>query len=154
MEPEKIIKDFLTQMATQSNRGTADIFYYVIRDKTRRLTKDGCGEITVYADAQDDYREFESKEDFAKQSREDDEDITDDEIDTAWDNLEELSFTTVYEEKGLFLTETDAEDHLRQNRHHYSYDAYTYVKHAWRAPELKNFFKALFEHFKVEKTWG
>ena len=51
----------------------------------------------------------------------------------------------------MFLTETDANDHLRRNKHHYSKDAATYVEHAWRAPELEQFLKALLEYFEIRK---
>jgi len=50
----------------------------------------------------------------------------------------------------MFLTEKDAEEHLRLNSHHYSKDAHTYVKSAWRADYLKEFLTALFNYFGQE----
>lgn len=47
--------------------------------------------------------------------------------------------------------EEDAERHLRLNHYHYSKNAHTYVDHAWRAPELKQFFEALFKEFNVDQ---
>ena len=52
-------------------------------------------------------------------------------------------------EKGMFLTEKDAKDHLRLNHYHYSSDAHTYIKHAWRASDLERFFIELFNHFDI-----
>lgn len=53
-------------------------------------------------------------------------------------------------ENSLFLTESDAENHLKQNSYHYSKEAHTYVMHACRAPALSDFFKALFEYFNIK----
>jgi len=49
----------------------------------------------------------------------------------------------------MFLTEKDAKEHLSRNNYHYSDWAHTYVKHAWRADYLEEFFKALFKHFNI-----
>lgn len=154
MNNEDIIKAFLTQMAKQDNRCTADIYYYVIRTKAKRHVCDG-GDEVVYVDKENDYAEYKDREEFAKELRSyRDEDITEDVIETEWLKLEEVNLEHYWEEKGMFLTETDAVNHLKANNYHYSSDAHTYVKHAWRAPELYNFFKALFNHFNIEKKWG
>lgn len=66
-------------------------------------------------------------------------------------NLQEYGISTYWVESGVFFTDEEAKSHLARNAHHYSSDACTYVKHAWRAPEFEKFVNALFEHFKVQK---
>ena len=46
-------------------------------------------------------------------------------------------------EHSCFFTETDANRHLKENHYRYSSDAYVYLKHIWRAPEMDKFFEAL-----------
>lgn len=40
-------------------------------------------------------------------------------------------------ENTMFLTQKDAEDHLRSNDYHYSSDAHTYAMTAWRSPAVE-----------------
>ncbi|MBS4933725.1 MAG: hypothetical protein KH020_20975 [Clostridiales bacterium] len=55
---------------------------------------------------------------------------------------EDYCFRT-YEEKSkvyentMFLTQKDAEEHLRANHYHYSKDAHTYAMTAWRDPRME-----------------
>lgn len=72
------------------------------------------------------------------------------EIEQALQELTEYGVVEEWAHKGMFLTELEAEAHLRANRHHYSPDAHTYVDHAWRAPRMAAFFKALFEEFGID----
>ena len=43
----------------------------------------------------------------------------------------------------MFLTETDAEKHLRANHYHYDEDAHTYAMTAWRDPRMEQLIKIL-----------
>ncbi len=45
----------------------------------------------------------------------------------------------------MFLTQKDAEAHLRANSHHYSEDAHTYAMTAWRNPRMEKLIKLLQE---------
>ena len=51
--------------------------------------------------------------------------------------------------RGMFLTESDAEEHLQKNYYHYSPKAHTFVDTAFRAPKLEAFLKALIEFFGI-----
>lgn len=63
---------------------------------------------------------------------------------------EDYRFRT-YEEKSkiyentMFLTQKDAEEHLRANHYHYSKDAHTYSMTAWRDPRMEKLIKILRE---------
>ena len=164
---EKIIKDFLTEMATQDNRLTAFPYYYVIRSaKWIAAYHVGEGERDVYRNDDDFEDEFvvnsnESLVDvFRKQYAEEGslrdglkvEEMLDYDIELyVCENYTQYSECKDWRECGMFLTEKDAQAHLEANHYHYSKDAHTYVKHCWRASKLYTFFRALFKHFGVEK---
>lgn len=154
------IKEFLTQIKTQDNRCTALPIYYQIRDFKKEIRPSGYGDYTVFYSPNYD-QEFDSEEEmedyyrkneyYLEESDEDYENFFDEEFEKWKDNgyFEEYAYERVAVYKGMFLTETDALDHLRRNRHHYADDACTYVQHAWRAPELENFINNLMEYFEV-----
>jgi len=57
----------------------------------------------------------------------------------------------IYEDT-MFLTQIDAENHLRSNYYHYSDDAHTYAMTAWRSPRVERLVKMLQEiDFGTEK---
>ena len=146
MENKKIIKEFLEKMAEQDNRCTAAPYFYVIKTKTTiQAPLDNCDYTRFYwqdssYDSMDEILEYCKENDFSEE-----------EIEAAEREAHEYGVQEVYEKKGMFLTEEDAENHLKNNQHHYSDDAYTYVNHAWRAPQLTVFFKALFEEFEIDQ---
>lgn len=46
-------------------------------------------------------------------------------------------------ENTMFLTQKDAENHLKSNDYHYSDDAHTYAMTAWRSPRVEKLIKLL-----------
>lgn len=156
---ETILK-FLTQVSQQDNRHTASPIYYVIRTKVERPAYEGCGDRTYYFDGEDPEHKFDSVEDYVAKMKEysdyenmleEEKEEFDEKMDDAEYKLDSYEVCYEWEEKGMFLTETDAENHLKSNYYHYSEDAHTYVRHAWRAHELKDFMEALFNYFKIPK---
>jgi len=146
------IKAFLTKMKTQDNRSTAFPFYYVIRTSKLIITDpDYSYDVTKYYHPEYDDLTWESKDDFIEFLRHDLSETPYSEayVELETEKLRELCFVKTWEERGMFLTEDDAENHLRSNNYHYSYDAHTYVKHAWRAPELEVFFKDLMNIYDI-----
>ncbi len=155
------VKSFITEMNEQDNRCTATPYFFQIQDieyvasyheeEWDRLAarKD---EGLYYSETfeglavqvMSDYESFNVPEDF---------DINDD-----YEAEEALNSNgyDVYREKestkltGCFFTETDAKNHLKNNSHHYSSKARTYVSHCFRAPELEQFFKSVGEICGVE----
>lgn len=56
-----------------------------------------------------------------------------------------ISFRPVVYPNTMFLTEKEAEEHLKRNHYHYSEDAHTYCMCAWRSPEVWWLWKILRE---------
>lgn len=156
----RIIIDFLKKISSQDNRSTAAPYFYVIRTKVEIAAHDGCGDFTKYYDPEDPEDHYDSIEDYITAQKEaheyddmieDDKEAFDDKMDSAEYNLTSYDIAYDWVEKGMFLTETDAKDHLKNNHYHYSKDANTYMKHCWRAPEMKQFFTAMFNYFEIPR---
>ena len=145
---EQIVRTFLEQMLGQDNRATALPIFYVIRSEVEKQADPrNCDVVKFYQPDWD--QSYNSKEEFEKDM--DKEGIDDDkEREYLLNQLAEYGIRKEWEEHGMFLTEQDAEGYLKSNHYHYSNNAHTYVKHAWRAPYLKEFFEALFAHFGYE----
>lgn len=143
MNNQDVIKEFLTKIAKQDNRATAAPYFYVIRTEVERQAPvENCEYTKLYWDGD----EYDSKEDIVESL----EGCSEEYIETALYEATEYGISKEWVEKGMFLTEDDAKEHLRRNHYHYSSNAHTYVKHAWRAPELESFFKALFLEYKID----
>lgn len=138
------IKSFLKEMKTQDNRSTAKPYFYVIRTKVKdQAPVDNCDYTKWYWgdtswDSLDDLREHCEEMEYSQE-----------EIESALEEANEYGVKERWEDREMFLTETDAERHLKLNHYHYSPDAHTYVKHAWRAPALEKFFTNLMEYFDI-----
>jgi len=145
MNDKEIIIQFLEEMAKQDNRGTAFPYFYVIKTKKSYVVgRDSNEPDETFACSEDwDGIEF-LNEDFEEIDREE-------YVSRPEDERTKVYLRYYYEEKGMFLTEQDAENHLKANHYHYSKCAHTYVKHAWRTPYLTEFLTALFVHFNVDK---
>ena len=149
----KIIMDFLKEMGTQNNRFTASPFFYQIRTRKDVVAVDGSEDHYEYF--VDDTCEEEVYGDELEEDEDKNEELSDDRDENEngkvkWTHT--IPMQKAYEYKGMFLTESDAKQHLKLNHYHYSSDACTYVDHAWRAYGLEEFLKALFLHFGMEPT--
>ncbi len=136
----KIIKDFLTEYKTQYRRGNAMPVYYTIMDYYTCFVQDRCGEPHLYEDGEFlSYERYSNKHNLS---------ITEEDFidlpDVVYGFMEERSCP-----RGMFLTESDAEEHLQKNYYHYSPKAHTFVDTAFRAPKLEAFLKALIEFFGI-----
>lgn len=138
------IKTFLTEMATQDNRGTASPFYFVIRSKKHQLVPIDCGEKATFSYRGEMYSSEEEIRDIFGEDK-----VA---ADAAVSEAEEFGLKEYWEEHCMFLTESDAKSHLNKNHYHYSDDAHIYVKHCWRAPAIKDFFESLNRHFEIKKV--
>jgi len=151
-EVEIGIVKFLKKMKEQDNRSTAFPYFYVIRSSKLIITDpDYSSDAVKYYHPDYDDLTWETEDDFIEYLRNDlsEESYEESYINLELKNLKKLHFTKIWEEHGMFLTEEDAENHLRTNHYHYSKDAHTYVKHAWRAPDLQNFLYNLMEYFEI-----
>jgi hypothetical protein len=148
LKNEEIIKNFLKQMSLQNNRGTAAPYFYVIMTEVDQVVPIGYADETYWYDPENPdcaYDDVDSaiqeyqKEGFSRR-----------EITDMANRLEEYGIRKRFEPRGMFLTEDDAQTHLESNHYHYSDNAHTYVDHAWRAPKLAEFLKALFEEYGID----
>jgi len=162
------IKHFLRQMVNQDQRHTAAPIYYTIRDEVREtcheIQSDGGNDFYV---EEWDSSSFQSEDEIllewceregilAERSYHGASPEVPQSHSGSWlrfltGSVEEYPTRMVFKERGMFLTESDAERHLRQNAHHYSEKARTFVYHAWRAPEMEEFFKSLLRYFEIGK---
>jgi hypothetical protein len=81
------------------------------------------------------------------------EDKLDVETDNAWDKLDRYGLHVTTDEHNVFFTERGYNQHMELNGHNYRHGtekAYSYVKHAFRNPEIENIFKALKDISKAE----
>ena len=139
------IVNFLNKISSQDNRCTASPYFYVVRTKSKfPVGRDDCDDPEDSYQTED-YDEFEYYNyDF--------ETIDNEEyLELSKDQRQIVFYKEYWEEKNMFLTESDAKEHLRLNHYHYSSDAHTYVKHCWRAPEMNTFIKNLFNYFNIPK---
>ena len=137
----KIIKEFLTEYRTQYRRGNRAPIYFTIMDYYTEFVPDRSGDPYLYQP--DDgtmlsYRDY--RKEYEKISLEEFESLPD----IVYGFKEEKSFR-----RGLFLTESDAEEHLRKNYYHYNPKAHTFVETVCRAPKLEAFLSALMEFFDI-----
>lgn len=141
---EKIIKEFLTKMSTQDNRATEFPYFYVIRDRIfREAPMNACDEIRFRYEENYYFSRDEIVEDLASYG------LEENQLKRELSRIREVGIKFDWKASGMFLTESDAENHLKANQHHYSSEAHTYIEHAWRAPELKEFLLALFSYFEI-----
>ena len=146
-EQERVIKDFLQKMVDQDNRATAFPYFYVIRSEVEDSAPvDNC-DYTKWYWQDGSYNSLAEITQSCKEMG-----WSEEETKAAKKEACEYGVKKRWEKIGMFLTETDAKEHLRLNHYHYSKNAHTYVAHAWRAPELSEFFANLFKHFQVEPS--
>ena len=146
------IKKFLSKMSIQDNKATASPYYYVIFSSAYHYEKadiwDKGGDNICYSCREAEY--YETYDDYDELVKDIKESYPED-YEKFIGEIEFFKKHHYYTEHGMFLTEDDAKNHLRRNAYHYSKDAHTYVKHAWRAPELEGFITALFNYFRIPK---
>ena len=154
IEDQLIITRFLEQMSTQDNRMTAFPIYYVIRTAKWVVTDEDYASgynVRILYINKEDHEDNITEEAFDSLPVDEESGVVDECGNVvSQENYERLCEKNVWQEEGLFLTETDAVRHLKLNSYHYSNNAHTYVKHAWRAPELEEFLLAVFHYFGVE----
>lgn len=152
----EFVKSYIEKMNTQDCRGTASPYFYVIRTaeyfpsdsnyEYGRVTYIRHDDNEIYfsvddeVDALDKFRihlaDFYENDIYKTAGKEFLEELLSEEYYVCYEKK-------IWREESLFFTESDAENHLRNNAHHYSWDAHTYVKYAWRAPELEEFLKSV-----------
>lgn len=154
-ESYQFLKELACRIATQDNRATAKPYFFVVmKPRWHPCHEDysGGGNDTKYVRLDrsvDDPDEYEDDADgklkFAESYRERAEDpVTDEKINELWDNLEQVRMEERDEEDNAFLTFAAYEEHVRLNKHNLG-KHHSYLKHAYRNPEMDSLFKAIAE---------
>lgn len=177
-ETRNKIVEFLTEMSSQDNRGTAFPYYYTIADERVNYVDNPIGEY-FFDEREHCYRQVrEAVEIYIRENQVCFDDILNDyetigdlydNIGTVFEHYEindwlksyngsdnarryEIEYDTYYE--GVFLTETDAEAYLKSaSNHHFGPNPRTYVDtfNKWgRHSKTEEFLRNLFEYFGVK----
>src|SRR5690606_37299025 len=128
---------------TQDNRATGMPYYYVVKGHRQYAAPEGMGDRTVYVDWQDDPSSYYSREEFVKSMKE--LGYSDEEIERRWEKISTYGEYDVPVEENVFLTEKGFRQHMELNGHNYRHfkePVYSYVKHAFRNPEMASLIKA------------
>ena len=145
-ETLKSIQDIAHELEFQDNRATAKPYFLVIRTKRWRTTLDSHahGETrTVRINEDDDSTEFKSFEEYCAWAKAYDPD-DDSDLAAGWDKLPEYTLEAYYDESNVFLTDKGFDEHVRLNKHNLG-ECHTYMKHAFRNPEMDAIFKLIAE---------
>ena len=145
------LKEFIKKIDTQDTRCTAKPYFYVIRTEKWRVAhgeyhSGKTKQVWVDTTGEDDYREWKSPKEYgadlirncgysAKEARA-----------AIEHGLQEFTMEAYYDDDNVFFTEEGYNEHVRLNGHNLGLrdrDYYSYVKHAFRNPELEGLFRAL-----------
>lgn len=158
------LKTLAQELKTQDRRGTSKPVIYNILDINIRWDNDcfdGFDTVKIY-DMEGGY--FETLEEMQNYIIENPEEFDIEEgketiksygIDEIVEIYKESKFYISYghyerELKNAFLTMKSAEQHLKENSHHYHEKAHVYVSYGWRNPELENLLNII-EKFDMEE---
>ena len=147
------LKEFMNRVKTQDNRGTASPYYFTVCCKKEVAVPEGSTGNVKYYDSNscESYTYEELKKRFKEWNDDDDDD-------TEWNEEDDENFEEYqekycqkydvdedYEYENVFFTEKGYEDHIKLNGHNYRHfkKYYSYVKCAFRNPEIEGLFKAL-----------
>lgn len=152
----EFVRGLVAAIDAQNNRCTANPYFFVIQEKERVVTPEGCGDYVVYHD-HDGVVTYTADELIENLGHPDVTDGWDDD----WDDeraVEEIVSASggritehevreewiTPEKHNVFFTESAIKIHIAQNDYHFG-ETRTYVRHAWRNPEIEGIFAALRE---------
>lgn len=157
-EDIKFLKELAHELKTQDRRGTNKPVLYQISDIDVIWSdnSEDYDDVKIMLDYEfleteeemkkyilDNFEEFEMSYHYLDNEKDlIEDDINNLDIDEIINMFEEANYTILYahnhkKTRGAFLTKRSAEEHLKENSHHYSQNAKVYVDYAWRNPELK-----------------
>lgn len=151
-ETVAFMKELAQRINAQDNRATAKPYFFVItKERWRVAHEDYANEQTkrVWVDTsgEDEYHEWSSKSECIENlvndgmRRDEAEDLVE-------ERLTEFTMEKYEEEDNAFLTEHGFNEHVEQNGHNLGKrgKSFTsYLKHAYRNPEMSGLFKAIAE---------
>lgn len=154
------LKELNNRIETQSSRCTAKPYFLVIKRIKWRVAHDDCysGESKVVrVDHDNDYLQFDNFEEYKQHCIDAhfNEDFDLKKCEKDWEDLPSYTMEKYEEEDNVFLTDKGYEEHLQQNEHnikHGCVEYYSYLKHAFRNPEMEGIFKAIKEIGEANDT--
>jgi hypothetical protein len=157
-ESYEFIKDFMNKVNTQDNRITASPYFYVIKSPKWRVAHDDfyAGEtkrVWIDMSGEDEYQEYSDTEEFIQYCLKNKMMEQKEAEEYAEEHLKEFTMEQYTTEDNVFFTEDGYKKHVELNGHNLNNDHYSYVKHAFRNPELRGLFKALGEVSGLELEW-
>lgn len=140
------MQELAREIKTQDNRITASPYYYVVMASHEMIAPAGYGDNGDPYYYSNEWREEHTHEDWVeilKQHNEENDDNV--EIDEFISGCKEFGMHDVDVEDNVFLTFKGYKDHMRMNGHNYRHlkKPHSYVKHAFRNPEMENLLKAI-----------
>jgi len=155
--PDEVVvfmKELAKEIKGQDNRATASPYYYIVQGQKQVLAPAGYGDDDIHY-YNSEWSEGHSREDWAPILRQHDEEngkTTD--LDKFIESCEEFGMHDVDVEENVFLTFKGYEQHMKMNSHNYRHlkDVHSYVKFAYRNPEMENLLKAIMAFAEMKTT--
>jgi hypothetical protein len=147
----EFLKQLSERIATQDNRGTAKPYFYVIQRKRWRVAREdyASGETRrLRLDLDGDPTPYYSKKEWLQHCRE--YEIDAEEAERKWSEMEEFTEEAYEEEENCFFTQKAYEDHLLSNGHNLRGERWSFLKHAFRNPEMAGLFQVIDEFRALE----
>ena len=142
-ESAQFLKELYERLTTQSNRHTADPYYFTVRKDILVPAFDGCGAETRYSCDKGHFEGLLAEEDAREIARE--REVDEDQFLSDFCTKHEMTWEEQYQ--GVFLTEKACEDFIKYKSHHISgKNIGSYVEYAQHNPEflqVKNLLKEL-----------
>lgn len=137
------VRKLVTEIAEQDNRITADPYFFVIQEEQIKVVPDGCGDFVRWAHSEGGLLDEREVREFLEDTERPIDDLAEscDEL-TRYDCVKEW---VTPENHNVFFTEAAIEKHISENDYHWRGKTRTYVRHAWRNPEMAAIMKALRE---------
>ena len=141
------LHELATRIRDQDNRGTAKPYFLVLRQEKWRPCHDHYSSGDTRRRRLDYKRgdpcAHNSKAEYTQWLKDHDYDLSEDEIEREWDEMEVVTEEQYFEEDNVFFTDAAYERHLELNGHNVREPRHSYLKHAFRNPEMAGLFEAL-----------
>jgi hypothetical protein len=136
----RFIINFVNQIETQDNRSTASPYFYVVRGIKKLTAADdrGCGYEYYDSELCESFTEDELKK-YCEENELD--------FELHSEELERINVQEVEVDENVFFTFEGYKKHINMNGHNYRhFERFnSYVKHAFRNPEIENLLKTIKE---------
>lgn len=163
---ERAFNKFINEYFTQDNLSTAYPIYFVIKD-TKWVSSYHFNESERFIAINDDHQTIaiadslkklfdEIKKHFEEYDNplpeNSDYTFIEEGYNSFLNGINVFGEVNIWEHKNMFLLSSEAHNHLKRNKHHYSSLAHVYCLHSWRSSETSMFFKYLQDVYIKNKS--